>query len=238
VAQARNVAFAATKPTGLAAILGSKAKDEGIAMGGINLKFTEEKEKLPVGASKFLGNPDVWDGFEWPHFTEDGEDYDLKFLCQINCAEAALFDWGGLLPKTGMLYFFYDMDEMPQESSDNSAARILYYNGELSALRQMLLTDHDGGDMSFREMKIHFNAQGKIGEDYQASLGETLPMGWQPVLQILPFETDRVSIKFDDDKALCFFIDKPKLERRDFSDIHMRQMRNNYPPNVFDLKGG
>jgi hypothetical protein len=76
-----------------------------------------------------------------------------------------------------MLYFFYDMDEMPQESSDNSAAQVLYFNG----------------DMSFREMKICFNTGGKIGVDYQASLGETFPMGWQPVLQILPFETERVS---------------------------------------------
>jgi hypothetical protein len=136
-----------------------------------------------------------------------------------------------------MLYFFYDMDEMPQESSDNSAAQVLYFNGDMSVLRQMLLTAEDGGDMSFREMKICFNTGGKIGVDYQASLGETLPMGWQPVLQILPFETERVSIKFDNDKALCFFIDKPKLERRDFSDIHIRQMRNSYPPNIFDSEG-
>jgi uncharacterized protein YwqG len=127
-----NVAFAATQSAGIAAILGSKAQDEGIAMSGINLKFTEEKEKLPVGASKFLGNPDVWDGFAWPHFIEGGEDYDLKFLCQINCAEAAPFDTSGLLPKTGMLYFFYDMDEMPQESSDNSAARILMLSNVFS----------------------------------------------------------------------------------------------------------
>jgi hypothetical protein len=101
----------------------------------------------------------------------------------------------------------------------------------------MLLIADDGSDMSFREMKIHFNAQGKIGEDFQACLGETLPQGWQPILQILPFETDRISIKFDDNKALCFFIDKPKLEREDFSEVHIRQMRNSDMKNVFDLDG-
>jgi uncharacterized protein YwqG len=193
-------------------------------MDGINLKFTEEKEKLPIGASKFMGNPDVWDGFEWPHFTESGEVYDLTFMCQINCAEAALFDKSGLLPKTGMLYFFYDMDEMPQESRDGDAARILYYDGDPASLCQMLRTDQDGNDMSFREMKIRFNATGKAVEDYHAALGAAVPQGWQPILQICSFETDSVSVKFTGNSALCFFIDKPKLEAGDFSEVYIRQI--------------
>ena len=192
-------------------------------MDGIDITFSEEKKKLPVGASKFLGNPDVWDGFEWPQLTENGESYDLTFMRQINCAEAAPFDKENVLPKTGMLYFFYDMDEMPRESFDKNTARVIYYDGDLMSLREMLRTDHEGNDMSFREMKIHYHSDVVDREQLRAQLAGTLPQGWQPLFQVFSFETDKVSIKFADNSALCFFVDKPKLECGDFSDVHIRQ---------------
>jgi len=100
-------------------------------MSGIGFTISEEKIKLPIGASKVFGNPDVWDGFEWPQFTESEESYDLSFVCQIGCADAATFGKDDLLPKSGMLYFFYDMDEMPKESISPKASRVLYYDGDV-----------------------------------------------------------------------------------------------------------
>lgn len=85
----------------------------------------------------------MWDGFEWPCIEENGEKYDLTFMCQIDCAKAEGFDESGLLPKTGILYFFYDLDTMP-EVPDEKSARVLWYNGELSALNEMMLTDYNG----------------------------------------------------------------------------------------------
>ena len=35
-------------------------------MNSIRLKPIYSNDKLPVGSSKFFGNPDVWEGFEWP----------------------------------------------------------------------------------------------------------------------------------------------------------------------------
>ena len=192
-------------------------------MNAIDLTFSEETSKLPIGASKFLGNPDVWDGFEWPQFIENGESYDLTFMCQINCAEASPFDKEGTLPKIGLLYFFYDLDEMPLESFDKNAARVLYYGGGPAALHEMLRIDHEGNDMSLREMKIQYHSDGVERERLGARLGESLPQRWQPIFQVFSFETDMVSIKFPDEKALCFFIDKAKLERGDFSDVRIRQ---------------
>ena len=112
-------------------------------MNGIKLKISKPKDKLPAGSSKLFGNPDVWDGFEWPHIEENGEKYDLTFMCQIDCAKAEGFDESGLLPKTGILYFFYDLDTMP-EAPDEKSSRVLWYNGELSALHEMILTDYNG----------------------------------------------------------------------------------------------
>ena len=90
-------------------------------MNGIKLKISKPKDKLFPGSSKLFGNPDVWDGFEWPYIEENGEKYDLTFMCQIDCAKAEGFDESGLLPKTGILYFFYDLDTMPEMSNSRPA---------------------------------------------------------------------------------------------------------------------
>ena len=188
-------------------------------MSEIGLKITEEKEKLPISTSKLFGNPGVWDGFEWPQFTESGEDYDLTFMCQINCTDAASFDTEGLLPKTGMLYFFYDMDEMPSESIKTNASRVLYYDGDPASLHEMLRTDQDGNDMSFREMKITFNEK---SEQPHALLNAPPMEGWQPLLQIHAFETDKIMINFSGKSALCFYVRENHIENKDFSEIFVR----------------
>jgi len=60
--------------------------------------------QIPVGASKFGGAPDVPADFEWPMWN----DKPLGFLAQINLEEVAPFDVEGLLPKSGLLSFFFN----------------------------------------------------------------------------------------------------------------------------------
>ena len=206
-------------------------------MNSIRLKTTYIADSLPIGSSKFFGNPDVWEGFEWPAIEEDGELYDLTFMCQINCAEIAAFDKDGKLPKTGMLYFFYDLDEMPSTPSAEQAAKVLYYNGNIDSLRQIKLVDEDGEDLSVKEMKLDFEI---VDDGYLDDADAThLILGtpsldygtdydmiddWQMLLQIDSMETDEVVINFTDEGVLCFFIDPKKLENRDFSDVRIVQI--------------
>ena len=193
-------------------------------MSGIGLIFLEENTKLPFGASKLFGNPDVGDGFEWPQFTEGEENYDLSFVCQINCVDAAPFDKDSLLPQSGMLYFFYDMDEMPKESISLKASRVLHYDGDISALFEMLRTDHEGNDMSLPEMKICFISPESENGQNHALLGEPFPDDWQPILKIQAFETGKVSLRFTNKNALCFCVKTDKLKDKDFSEIFVRQI--------------
>ena len=65
----------------------------------VYIQFKEEKTE--TGDSKFFGAPDLPEDFEWP---VDEEEYDLEFICQINCAEA--FKHNNMMPEKGMLYFF------------------------------------------------------------------------------------------------------------------------------------
>ena len=197
-------------------------------MDGIKLKISKPKDKLPAGSSKLFGNPDVWDGFKWPYIEENGEKYDLTFMCQIDCAKAEGFDESGLLPKTGILYFFYDLDTMP-EAPDEKSARVLWYNGELSALHEMILTDEDGNSLAFSEQKIDFEASDADDKSAHLLLGDMTQScdfikGCLPLLRIGSFETEDAEIRFQDNGALCFYIEKEKLGACDFSEVKAAQI--------------
>ena len=187
-------------------------------MNKISFTVAEETEKLLTGTSKLFGNPDVWDGFEWPHFTENGEEYDLNFVCQINCNEIAEYNKKGLLPKIGMLYFFYDMDMLPPESINAKASRVLYYDGDPASLHQMLRTDQHGNDLSLPEVKMQFGS-----DDQPHALLDAPPLDdWQPLLTIHAFETKRLSTIFSNKDALCFYDKEKNRINNDFSKVFVR----------------
>ena len=197
-------------------------------MNGIKLKISKPKDKLPAGSSKLFGNPDVWDGFEWPYIEENGEKYDLTFMCQIDCVKAEGFDESGLLPKTGILYFFYDLDTMP-EATDEKSARVLRYNGELSALHEMILTDEDGNSLAFSEQKIDFEAADTNEKSSHLLLGDMTQScdfinSCLPLLRIGSLETEDAEIRFQDNGALCFYIEEEKLGACDFSKVKAAQI--------------
>ena len=197
-------------------------------MNGIKLKISKPKDRLFPGSSKLFGNPDVWDGFEWPYIEENGEKYDLTFLCQINCTEVSALEKEGWLPKTGILYFFYDLDTMP-EMSNSRSARVLWYNGELSALHEMLLTDEDGNSLAFSEQKIDFEAEDAEGKSSHLLLGDMTQScdflkDHLPLLRIGSLETEDAEIRFNGNGSLCFYIEKEKLGACDFSEVKAAQI--------------
>ncbi|MBQ9813237.1 MAG: DUF1963 domain-containing protein [Thermoguttaceae bacterium] len=102
----------------------------------VALKSLNSEEPIPTNASKFGGLPCLPPDWEWPCWVEDryiphplsgwpewlkklikpfcdvsgkfvrGRKLPAVFLAQINLREAAPYDVEGLLPKSGMLYFF------------------------------------------------------------------------------------------------------------------------------------
>ena len=205
-------------------------------MNSIRLKTSYVDEKLPVGASKLFGTPDIYAGFEWPTIEVDGEEYDLSFIGQINLAEASKFDKDGILPKVGMLYFFYDLDEMPCDPSNASSCRVIYHERD-DDLHAISYVDEDGEDMSFREMKVEFECveAGYLADDSETHLLLGEPSmdngfwyecidGWQMLFQLDSMETEDICINFTDEGFLCFYIDKEKLVALDFSDVRIMQI--------------
>lgn len=99
-----------------------------------------DEDEIEVGASKMGGRPDLPAGFEWPE--KDGRR--LQFLVQIRCEEAGALDATGMLPRSGYLWFFYDVDEQPWgfDPKDRGGWAVRYADVGAGALTRA----EDGGD--------------------------------------------------------------------------------------------
>lgn len=92
-----------------------KERLEKMERNSIQLKIEGKTEDI-VGNSRFGGAPDVPDDFIWPVFeTDTFDDKNIKprplsFLAQFNCQELAAYDSEGLLPRIGILSFFYEVN--------------------------------------------------------------------------------------------------------------------------------
>ncbi len=87
-----------------------------------------------IGTTRFGGKPDVPKGFKWPYF--EGEDYGgerksrpLSFLAQFDLEEIAQFDTECILPKTGVLSFFYELNTQKwgYDPDDKGCARVFWF---------------------------------------------------------------------------------------------------------------
>ena len=98
----------------------------------VKLGFKRAAEKLPLGASKFGGNPSAPRDFAWPFYrgkSDDGATANrpLTFLMQLNLEEVAPYDVENRLPTRGLLAFFIERIALADEASD--AVRVFYFDG-------------------------------------------------------------------------------------------------------------
>ncbi|MBQ4284662.1 MAG: DUF1963 domain-containing protein [Lachnospira sp.] len=118
-----------------------------------------EDGEIPVGASKMGGYPDLPPSIPYPvmeEFTEEKKEWvevrpgvrkcqptgfitypksAMQLLGQFNLAEVAPFDKDNLLPKTGMLYFFWS-GELPYFAKEVTPVKVIYWDGDMSELRR------------------------------------------------------------------------------------------------------
>lgn len=101
-----------------------------------------------VGQSKFGGSPDLPAGFDWPVYhgmgvlDEEKATRPLTFMAQFNLAEVHPHDTDSLLPASGMLYFFYDMETMRwgYDPDDRGCCRV-YYHADTASLSRTSAPD-------------------------------------------------------------------------------------------------
>jgi len=109
----------------------------------------------PSGKTKFGGKPDVPKDFQWPYyngesvFTNEVKSRPLAFLAQFDLAEISKYDTDDLLPKTGILSFFYDLDTMTwgYDPKDKGSARVFYFEDKNALSPAELPDDLTGNDL-------------------------------------------------------------------------------------------
>lgn len=83
---------------------------------------------IPIGASRIGGVPDLPPGFTWPEW----KDLPQSFIAQIRLNDIHQYDTNGVLPQTGMLWFFYDAQQETYgaDPSDLGGWRVIFMDGD------------------------------------------------------------------------------------------------------------
>ena len=122
-----------------------------------------------VGCSKIGGRPDLPPDFQWFYianecYNGEVEYVHLSFLAQINCEEAHPYDKNNLLPKEGLLYFFYATGTMAwgSETKDRGSARVYYYPGDISTLVRTEFPPDIKIEDQFPELPITFSSKEEL----------------------------------------------------------------------------
>lgn len=195
---------------------------------------TTDPEQLPLGCSKMWGGPDLPEDLSFPLFRdEDGELYHYRFICQIDCREAAAFDPQGLLPTAGILYFFARIGYYFTESFDDeprragwwspSETRVIYVpHNDTSRLAEAVLLDDDNNPLAPADERIEFGAED--GTSAHRLLGETDPAirtepGERLLLQLQSCTAGTEALDFGPGVSLCLFIREEDLARQEFGRV-------------------
>jgi hypothetical protein len=107
-------------------------------------QFPGEGEAPQVGGCRIGGLPDLPQGFKWPRLAAalrsdapgaQSMDQPLWFLMQINLTEVVIADVGNILPRSGMLYFFFHWHSVDEPDAPD-AGLVLFHPGDEESLRR------------------------------------------------------------------------------------------------------
>lgn len=106
-----------------------------LSMNSIRISARKVHEsRVNVGASRIGGRPDLPGGFEWPEW-ESGP---MSFLAEIRIKDVVSLDSEGRLPRTGILCFFYDCEQVAWgfEPEHGAGCRVILTDDRPEALHR------------------------------------------------------------------------------------------------------
>lgn len=190
------------------------------------------------GMSHFWGNPELPEGFEFPTATDEyGEEWHLRFICQINLADIAPWDKDNMLPHSGLLAVFADIDYYMGESDETSImgfigdrqyVKVAYFK-DIERLHEVCLVDINDEPISPEPIAITFDNHHEPLSDEHALLAhpdhrpwETWDKpydNWEILLQIDSCEGSDFNLNFMDCGVLNILISPKDLRNRRFDRV-------------------
>ncbi len=133
------------------------------------LEREEVDDEPSIGTSKIGGVPHLPEGFQWPYYESDGydgthENRPLSFVAQIDLAAMTPFEKDNLLPKSGYLYFFYDIvsQKWGFDPADKGCARVYYFDVPANQLKFTALPDDLEDDVRVPLSVISFETKDEL----------------------------------------------------------------------------
>lgn len=168
----------AAKKENLIKWLNSVAKTE------IRVSYTHADSSTALTASRIGGRPAVPEGFVWPYFEGVGfgdsnpKNRPLSFMAQINLKDIIPMDKEGLLPDTGILAFFYEMNTQTWgfDPKDNGSAKVYYFPDETDLHLEEIPDDMED-DFRFPEFALSFEE--KISLPDMSEFRSDLSLDWE-----------------------------------------------------------
>jgi uncharacterized protein YwqG len=101
----------------------------------LHARLADDPDALTIGSSRIGGLPDLPPNMTWP--VRNGRL--CEFIAQINLSETSRYDEMGLLPKEGILFFFYDgreYEDVHYQPFQKGRETIFYYSGDINSLQR------------------------------------------------------------------------------------------------------
>lgn len=188
-----------------------------------------EAKEAKLGQSKFFGAPDLPDDFDWP---TDEDEYDMDFICQINCADA--HKCNDVLPEKGMLYFFGCIaNPLGEETAPPITAgfqsmgnfSVIYDETDTNDLLSGEIVDENGDAVGFADLAMNFsNEEIPDSEAFHQLTGEFPDKNddiseYELLFCLDSFSGDDFTLEFEDSGYLYFLIKKDDLKNKNFQKV-------------------
>lgn len=206
----------------------------------VHIVLEVPEEKIPTGASRFWGNPDLPSDVEYPaHADSDGYGWEYQFICQINLADIAAYDTENRLPHKGLLSFFARIDHYMGYDDEGCISgyvsgpedlKVLYFPEVTDDFSEVVLLDEDDKPVNPSELTMKFAQTRPEGcyEDH-ALLAEPTHRewetweppfeDWQILLQVDSFTGKDFDLNFMDCGVLDFLISPEDLAAGRFDSV-------------------
>lgn len=163
----------------------------------------EDGGNIAPNASKLGGKPFLPKNFAWPRFSDGDEERSLSFLCQINLSDVKQYDKDCLLPREGLLYFFYDCESFRWgfDPEDKGCARVFYYE-KTDGFEPLSWPEEIDEDYIVPDMPVRFSNRKSYPRFEELEIHSNVDCEWEDYDEVL--EKLGVDLDAEDHKLLGY----------------------------------